>query len=403
MTMQSQAHEIGARIRESLLTEQVLDEVAEALGMALSLDRVYVHLDAGRPSHRQWSRADLPTLPPPPPHLTSPAGTVIRPAASPDDPLARAAGAGAYVSAPFGFNEEVFGTVILVSAREREWLPDEVDLIDAVCADLGRVFQAVRLYEHERQLVDRLRELDQHKTDFIATVSHELRTPLTSVLGYVEVLTSGEAGPVTERQLKSLRIIERNAERLGEMVADLLTLSRIESGTFALQLRPMRVLEAVQRAVQAIMPLASGVGLSVSVDVPAELWTAADLPQLQRIVGNLLGNAVKFSRRGGEVHVRAHGGENTVVLEIADDGDGVPQHELAALFEPFQRGSNAVVNATPGPGLGLAVVRSIVEQHHGHARLTSTPGQGTTVTIVLPRICPPPEAQDNVQAVAGSA
>jgi signal transduction histidine kinase len=402
MALQGSVHDIAARMRESFERDSVLDDVVEALGAALAVDRVYVQSgEAGAAVvERQWHRPELPPLATGLAIAREP-GTAVATDARADDPLRLATGAVAYVSAPFGFGDEVFGTIVLARQEPREWPADELALVHAVCADLGQALQHVSLYERERELVDRLRDLDQHKTDFIATVSHELRTPLTSVLGYLEVLTSGDQGPLTDRQLRSLRVIERNAERLGEMVADLLTLSRIESGTFSLEMSPVRVVDAVQRAASTLAPMASGVGLTIEVEVSDDLWTTADPAQLQRVFVNLLGNAIKFSSPGGTIHISGHDDEPDIVaVAITDTGSGIPEAEQGALFEPFHRGSNAVANATQGPGLGLAVVRSIVEQHHGRVSLISEPGQGTTVTVRLPRTAPGAGARTE-QAVAG--
>jgi signal transduction histidine kinase len=379
----------------------VLDGVVDALGAALDVDRVYIQLFADeQPAgiERQWHRPGLASLAEVVPALfASPAAedttkgltvcddVTADPAVS--ERFVAATGAGALVKTTFGFDEEVFGEVVLVQVDSpRQWLPDEIALVDAVSADLGRAFEHVRLYEHERELVERLREVDEQKTDFIATVSHELRTPLTSVLGYLEVLTSGDQGPIPDRQMRSLRVIERNAERLGEMVADLLTLSRIETGSFNLDVGSVRTSDIVAGALETLGPVAAGVGLQLDTDVPDELWVAGDRSQLQRIIGNLVGNAIKFSVPGGAIRVdAAEEGTDWVRISVSDTGAGIPEQEQRQLFEPFQRGANAVANAAQGPGLGLAVVRSIVEQHHGRVELASEVGLGTKVTVRLPR------------------
>jgi signal transduction histidine kinase len=148
----------------------------------------------------------------------------------------------------------------------------------------------------------------------------------------------------------------------------------------------VRTSEVVAGALETLGPVAAGLGLQLDTDVPDDLWVAGDRSQLQRVIGNLVGNSVKFSSPGGSIRVdAAEEGSDWVRISVSDTGTGIPEQEQRSLFEPFQRGSNAVANAAQGPGLGLAVVRSIVEQHHGRVELVSEAGIGTKVSVVLPR------------------
>jgi signal transduction histidine kinase len=393
-------HEIGSRVRQSLQRSAVLDEVVAGLGHALGVHRVYVQLV--RDGHiceieRQWHSPGLRPL-----DVAVPSPLSLSPAEQPGrmdvcddvpgDPAVNrefidATRAGALIRTTFGFDSEVFGVVVMMQVGEpRRWVPDELALADSVSGDLGRAFEHVRLYEHERDVAERMRDIDQQKTDFIATVSHELRTPLTSVLGYLEVLISGDQGPIPDRQLKSLKVIARNAERLGEMVGDLLTLSRIEAGTFNLDRGLVAVTTLVEGALETVGPAAEAAGLVVDVDVPPQLQIDGDANQLRRVIANLVGNSVKFTERGGRIRIEAHAdGPELVRITVSDTGSGIPPAEQENLFKAFFRGSNAVQNAVQGPGLGLAVVQSIVEQHRGRVELLSELGGGTQVTVTLPR------------------
>ncbi|MDQ1656625.1 MAG: hypothetical protein QOD41_1708 [Cryptosporangiaceae bacterium] len=409
MHLQVLAHDIASRMRQSLERGAVLDEVVAGLGHALGVHRVYVQLiEGGRPGEiaRQWHTPGLAPLTGKPPNASvmgtdHPGRVDVSEDAATDSSVrpefVALTGAGAYVRTTFGFDADVFGVVVLVQiGQPRRWLPDELALADSVSAELGRAFEHVRLYEHERDVVERMRDIDQQKTDFIATVSHELRTPLTSVLGYLELLTSGDQGPIPDRQLKSLKIIARNAERLGEMVGDLLTLSRIEAGTFNLDQGIVAVGEMVEAALAGFAEAMAAGGLDAEVDVPANLRVDGDAAQLQRVVANLAGNAVKFTPQGGRIRVEAHlDGRDHVRITVSDTGSGIPPGEQENLFKAFFRGSNAVTNATQGPGLGLAVVQSIVEQHRGSVELVSEVGVGTRVSVTLPRAAsvPGPEAR----------
>jgi PAS domain S-box-containing protein len=233
--------------------------------------------------------------------------------------------------------------------------------------------------------VEQLQEADRVRTDFVSTVSHELRTPLTSIVGYLELLTEGDAGPLAPQQERMLAVVERNSRRLLALIEDLLTLSRVESGSFKLGRQLVDIGPLVEGAEAAILPAlrAKGIHFDVSVD-PDVGCVMGDAAQLERVLLNLLSNAAKFTDEGGSIAVRAEGRGGTVRLTVSDTGMGIPAEEQAKLFTRFFRSSLAHEHAIQGTGLGLAIVKTIVEQHAGTVDLDSTPGQGTTFTIVLP-------------------
>jgi len=231
---------------------------------------------------------------------------------------------------------------------------------------------------------DQLRELDEVKTRFLAQMSHELRAPLSSVVSYAALLRDEEAG-LTAAGSGHLDVIERSAGRVLRMVGDLLLLSRIEAGVFPLDLAPVALPGLAEEAVGMAAPEAAarGVTLELSTDGNGpELL--ADRHRLLQVLDNLIGNAVKFTDRGGQVLVAAVAAEGAWRIEVADSGIGIPPDELGRLFERFYRASNAERGGRPGSGLGLAVVKEIVELHGGRVEVASIPGRGTTVTAWLP-------------------
>ncbi|MEV6630167.1 ATP-binding protein [Actinoplanes sp. NPDC051470] len=238
------------------------------------------------------------------------------------------------------------------------WTAVETRLAEVVAADLGRGVHHARLYEHEQHLVARLQELDTAKTDFMSTVSHELRTPLTSISGYLELMLDAEAGELSDPQRRMLEVISRNTRRLRELIEDMLILSRIESGAFRISKR--------------------------DAEVAGPLALRADPEQIDRVLINLLTNAVKFTPPEGTVTVRATREDDEMVLVVADTGMGIPEAEQQALFARFFRATNAIHQAIPGTGLGLAIVRTIIDNHGGSISVTSTERVGTTVTVRLP-------------------
>jgi signal transduction histidine kinase len=249
----------------------------------------------------------------------------------------------------------------------------------SACADCES-----RLAEREQHLLVRLRALDAAKTDFMSTVSHELRTPLTSISGYLELLLDAAPGELSDVQLRMLEVIGRNTRRLRDLIEDILTLSKIESGDFRTEPGPVDLAEIIERAVAAVSPAAAKASVGLHLDVRGPLPLTGDVVQLDRVLTSLLGNAVKFTPADGTVTVRAEHRDDETVLTVADTGIGIPAGEQQALFARFFRATNAVHHAVPGTGLGLAIVRTIVDKHGGTIDIESAEGVGTTVTVRLP-------------------
>jgi two-component system phosphate regulon sensor histidine kinase PhoR len=241
-------------------------------------------------------------------------------------------------------------------------------------------------YERERAAAEQLRELDRVRSDLIATVSHELRTPLTSILGNVELLVDGSAGELAAAQIRLLGAVDRNARRLLALIEDLLMLSRIESGAIKVNARPVPVRAIVSGALEALPSGRWDGGVELSVEVPAEpLLVYGDQRQLERVVINLVDNALKFTAPGGRVTVQVDADGSYARLTVADTGTGIPAGELVQIFDRFFRGATARQQASPGSGLGLAITQSIVDRHGGQISAESTLGAGTVVTCLLPQ------------------
>jgi signal transduction histidine kinase len=260
-----------------------------------------------------------------------------------------------------------------LSARVAERGVDEVAVVGSSFNRMGSQLE---------ELVASLRQLDEMKGQFVSSVSHELRTPLTSIKGYLESLLEEEPGPLNEEQREELEIVDRNASRLQVLVDDLLTLSRLESGRIEMDMRPLDVGALLKDTCEELRPAARDGGLEVRLERSRELVVEADQLRLHQAVGNLLGNAIKFSDGGGEVIVRAFSSDGTAVIEVSDRGVGIPDDELSRLPERFYRASTA--GAAQGTGLGLAITQEIVDAHGGRMEIDSQLGVGSTFRISLP-------------------
>ena len=240
-----------------------------------------------------------------------------------------------------------------------------------------------RQYE-TRDLLERLRASDQAKDQFLATLSHELRTPLTSILGWVQLLLRGRL--TGDTQLNAFQTIERNARAQAQLVEDLLDVSRVVAGTLRLDVRPFELCAVVAVAVDSLRPIAQVKGVSLEVrglDLAAPML--GDAARVQQIVTNVLGNAIKFTPAGGRVLIEVAPLANHHRITVRDDGQGIDPQFLPFVFDRFRQQDGGTTRRQGGLGLGLAIVRHLVELHKGTVRVMSDGlGKGSTVVIELP-------------------
>ena len=230
-------------------------------------------------------------------------------------------------------------------------------------------------------------EAKRAKEEFVSTVSHELRTPMTSIKGYVELLLMGAVGGLTDDQQNFLSIIRNNTDRLTMLVNDLLDISRMESGRMALSPEVVRIDGLVGQVIVAMEARAVERGLTLRSCVPPALpAVVADPDRVVQILTNLVANAINYTLASGEVIVsaRAHGDE--VHVSVSDTGIGIASEDQEKVFGRFFRADDPVVQDTPGTGLGLPIVRALVEMHGGRVWVDSEPGEGSMFTFTLPAV-----------------
>lgn len=237
----------------------------------------------------------------------------------------------------------------------------------------------------ERTRVEEMREVDKVKDALVSTVSHELRTPITNIIGYSEMLEDGDYGDLSTDQGHVLTKIEDNSRRLLGLIDDLLTLSRMRSDEIELVCSPVDLVTVARHAEESILPRLAGAGLSLEVDLPADpVVVSADAEKVERVLVNLMSNAVKFTPVDGQIRLSLGTDDTWAVLEVSDTGYGIAPEDLDRLFSQFFRTSTAERRHIPGTGLGLSIVRSIVEAHGGHVDVSSVVDEGTTFRVRLP-------------------
>lgn len=399
-------------LRQDLDSAQLLRRAVRALGVATRADRCQVYLVNAadeQPDLGDWY-ADHLDLPVPVPYVDLPQALVRllqvaevsrKPVAVDDvenDSLLTAGDARDVVTAlgvrgvlatPMRVGIHLVGWVFVESVTPRAWSDREVVLCEGLAHDLGAVLLQVQAYEQQRESMRRLTELDRAKDAFISNVSHELRTPLTSISGYLELIMDRSVGDLPADLVQSLEVINRNTGRLRALVEDLLSLSAYDSDEAEMDPVPTDLGSVVVDSHRQMLPQLAHRRLEVEVRVtPGLPRVSADREQLHRAVSNLLSNAVKFTPDGGAVRVLVEAGNEGVVLRVSDTGIGIPVDEQPRLFSRFFRSSLAVRAQKQGTGLGLALAKTIVEQHGGTIALVSAEGRGTTVTVTLPTVKP---------------
>jgi signal transduction histidine kinase/CheY-like chemotaxis protein len=222
------------------------------------------------------------------------------------------------------------------------------------------------------------------KDEFLATVSHELRTPLTAVLGWVQMLRTGQIA-TEERRARALETIERNARAQSKLVEDLLDVSRIMSGKLQLAIEALSVDDIVEAALESARPAAAAKQIELTSSVDRDAHLMGDAGRVQQIVWNLLSNAVKFTPSGGRVSVTVRRDGSSVEIQVTDSGQGITPAFLAHVFEPFRQAEGSSTRKHGGLGLGLAIVKHLVELHGGSIAVTSEgAGRGATFIVRLP-------------------
>jgi len=241
----------------------------------------------------------------------------------------------------------------------------------------SRLLGAVTLLED----ITHLREIDRLKSEFIATASHELRTPLTSVQMGVHLLLEGAVGELNDKQIEVLSACREDCERLDKLMRDLLDLSRIEAGESQPSLKTIRTREFIVNTTEDLRPQVESKGLSFNVLIPIGIPNVTiDPSQIERVLANLVANAVRYTRQG-EIRIGAEPRGNYIAVSVFDTGTGIPQEYLPHIFDKFVQVPGA---ATGGAGLGLAISRLIVEAHGGQISVQSEQGKGSTFTFTLP-------------------
>ncbi len=233
------------------------------------------------------------------------------------------------------------------------------------------------------QMAMELGTLDQIRRQFVSDVSHEIQTPLQSILGFTHALKQKKLNEAD--RLRLLTIIEEESNRLSRLTADLLQLSSLENAQSRLEISTYSLDEQLRNVIILLEPQWSFKRIDIEL-VTDELFVLADEDKLNQLWTNLIGNAIKFTNEEGKIQIYTNVHHHHIEISIDDSGQGIPEEELSHIFKPFYKVEKSRNSSIPGNGMGLSIVKRIVDMHDGDIRVTSTEGIGTTVKVILPQV-----------------
>ena len=349
--------------------------------------RASAGIGGGRPTLDGWGVAPL---------LLSGSGARV-------DSPAKGWSAGGLLGVPMFYQEEVVGALAVISRAGSTVAEADAQSLAVLANSAAIAMENARLFEQERETVRRLTELDALKSDFLATVQHELRTPLTAILGMTDLLEMAWSMWEDEQKLDALSDIQVAARNLYDIVETMIDFSLLEADRIGLNPAATAVRDVVDAAVEAVAErMKGGIPVHVDVEVPPDLTVYADAERLRQVMRALLDNAVKFTPEGGHVKVLGtpNGRRGMVEIDVVDDGIGIPDDARERIFERFYQVDNTATRRYGGSGMGLALVRRLVEAHGAQVEVESSEGHGSRFILIWP--AGPADAAGEARSVAES-
>ncbi|HJR06912.1 MAG TPA: CHASE domain-containing protein [Pyrinomonadaceae bacterium] len=313
------------------------------------------------------------------PHLTNDVASDPPPG---DPAWAEREGIVAFAGYPLLVEERLIGVLTMFSrARLTE---DALDALALVSDAIAQGIERKRLEEQLRRRAEQLAEANRLKDEFLATLSHELRTPLTSILGWAKLMRTESFDP--QMSARALQIIERSAVAQSQLINDLLDVSRIITGKLRLVAKPVELAPIINATVDSLRPTADARGVLLEVSLDTETGrVSGDADRLQQVIWNLLSNAIKFTPKAGRVSVRLQRTDSQAEIVVSDSGQGIKADFLPYIFDRFRQADGSITREHGGLGLGLSIVRHLVELHGGTIRAESDgPERGSTFRVRLP-------------------
>ncbi|HEY6400329.1 MAG TPA: ATP-binding protein, partial [Blastocatellia bacterium] len=288
------------------------------------------------------------------------------------------------IGMPLIVEDRLIGVIHTGTVRIRRFTEEDVRLLQLAADRVALAIEHARLYEVERQARRQAEESNRVKDEFLALVSHELRSPLNAILGYAALL---RYGGLDAKMIKNAAdVIERSGKAQTQLIDDLLDTARIISGKLRLEVGPVDLVQVIEQAIQTIQPAAVAKGISIETDLPSEIGQiTGDPARLQQVIWNLLSNAVKFTPQGGRVEARLERVDPYIRITVSDTGKGISPDFLPYVFDRFRQADASSARRHGGLGLGLTLVKYLVELHGGTIEVMSAgESHGATFIVTLP-------------------
>jgi signal transduction histidine kinase len=396
---------ISSKVRRSLDMGEVLESTVETLGKSAEVDRCFIHLVHQEGGHdlgdiqSEWDSPGTQSLRDHS-HVKFPISTLTMESratqwtddvmedprmADPElagDPMDMVShGTRASLASPLMWGDELLGIVAFHSRIPRKWSEGEIALIEAAAREVSVALNHASRYTEVVEAAERLRHLDEMRSDFVAMVSHELRSPMTVVAGIADILKKRQSALSPQQRDELIDTLGREARRLTRLVSEVLDLEAIDQGGMELQRGQIDLAELAREAVTDA-GVAGRTDLSVG---RGDAVCAADADRVKQVLLNLISNAAKFSEPDAPISVKVAPEKDGVLIGITDAGPGIPAEDLDKLFIRFSRLEGSI-GRKPGSGLGLYLSKSIIDAHKGEIWVESTVGEGTTFFVKLPRV-----------------
>ncbi|MCB8976766.1 MAG: GAF domain-containing protein [Ardenticatenaceae bacterium] len=273
---------------------------------------------------------------------------------------------------------EITGLITLETQQNVEINREDIAFVERLADRAAVAIKNAKLYEA-------IHAANKAKSDFISLVAHELRVPMTSIKGYTDLMNAGLAGPLSDQQKQFLEVIRRNLTRMSSLISDLSDINHIESGRMRFDLKPFDLREVVADVADSLRERITTREQTLHIDIEDELpLVFADSTRIAQIISNLMSNANKYTPEGGEITVRAWPNGRSAYVSIQDNGLGISEEDQQKLFTQFFRAEDKAVREQPGWGLGLSIVRRMVEAQDGEITFESKLGAGSTFTFTIP-------------------
>ena len=282
------------------------------------------------------------------------------------------------LAVPIQQNGIIAGLITLESQHMEDMSREDTAFVERLADRAAVAINNSRLYQQ-------IQFANNAKSEFVSLVTHELRLPMTSIKGYTDLINSGMAGPVNDQQRQFLDVIRRNLERMSALISDLSDINRIESGRMAFDLQDFELNRVVEDVVDNFRKQIVNRNQKIAIEIPEDLPPVhADPNRITQVVTNLVSNAHKYTPDGGTIIVRASFDDDFAKVAVIDTGFGISEEDQQKLFTQFFRSDNADVRAQNGWGLGLSIVRKMIEAQNGEIGFESVLGQGSTFTFTIP-------------------